>query len=469
MPGYASWKQLYQEEYFQMKEEGFDLRGVAAPEDMLFQLPVPAGLQDGAAPAENEPYWEKAYHALFARYAQGPSVDFPFDEPVALAAIMEKAPAMPGLGAPVRGEAYRQRIQGAFSGRCAAVALGKPLEMGMDRAAIERYLRSVDGYPLNDFVPARSPKLNITLREDCLPSTRGNVQYMQADDDIHYTLLALALAESKGTSFTAEDVGMNWLDNVPYHWFWCASRQAYYHMVNLTEDEDRAAQIARIPLSLNPWRECIDGQIRCDLWGYIRPGEPRAAAEIAYRDCAFSLVKNGCYGGMFVAGCIAAALTQQPSVEAIIRSGLACIPQKSRLSDAVRHVMDWYQADGDWIRTCTRIEQAYGHLPFAATINNLCMVTLALLEGNLDYTRTITTAVMCGIDTDCNAGTAGSIVGAAVGIDAIERRWIDPLHDTIRSAVASFGTCSISQIEARICALGEAHAVHAQPLPGGKT
>lgn len=25
MPGYATWKQLYQEEYFQMKEEGFEL------------------------------------------------------------------------------------------------------------------------------------------------------------------------------------------------------------------------------------------------------------------------------------------------------------------------------------------------------------------------------------------------------------------------------------------------------------
>lgn len=461
MPGYASWKQLYKEEYFQMKEEGLDLQGVPSPEDMLFQLPVPSQREEAAVSAENEAHWEKAYHALFARYAQGPTADFPYDEPVGFADIMKKAPALPELGASVRGEAYLQRIQGAFSGRCAAVVLGKPLEMGMTREKIEAYLRSVDGYPLCDFVPARSPKLNLTLREDCLPSTRGNVRYVQADDDIHYTLLALALAESKGTAFTAEDVGMNWLDNVPYHWFWCASRQAYYHMVNLTDSEERAAQIARIPLSLNPWRECIDGQIRCDLWGYIRPGAPHAAAEIAYRDCAFSLVKNGCYGGMFVAGCIAAAMTQHPIVQTILLSGLACIPQRSRLAVAVRRVMDWFEADKDWIQTCGRIEQAYGHLPFAATINNLCMVTLALLEGNLDYTRTITTAVMCGIDTDCNAGTAGSIVGAAVGIDAIEKRWIEPLHDTIRSAVASFGTCSIAQIEARIHALGEAHAARA--------
>ena len=455
MPGYASWKQLYKEEYFQMKEEGIDLRGAAAPEDMLFQLPVPTRLEDNAGVVDNEPYWEQAYHTLFARYAQGPAADFPYDEPVPYDEIMKKAPALPVLGGAVRGEAYRRRIQGAFSGRCAAVALGKPLEMGMNREDIERYLKSVGEYPLNDFVSARSEALDITLREDCVPSTKGNICYMQSDDDVHYTLLALALAESKGTDFTAEDVGMNWLDNVPYHWFWCASRPAYYHMVNLTDNEDRAAQIARIPLTLNPWRECIDGQIRCDLWGYIRPGDPRAAAEMAYRDCAFSLIKNGCYGGMFVAGCIAAALTEKPTVEKILEGGLSCIPEKSRLAEAVRRVMQWHKEDGNWIETCKRIEAAYGHLPFAATINNLSMVTLALLEGGLDYTKTITTAVMCGIDTDCNAGTAGSIVGAAVGIEGIESRRIDPLQDTIRSAVASFGTCRISDIEKRICALGE--------------
>ncbi|MCI7703833.1 MAG: ADP-ribosylglycohydrolase family protein, partial [Clostridiales bacterium] len=80
------------------------------------------------------------------------------------------------------------------------------------------------------------------------------------------------------------------------------------------------------------------------------------------------------------------------------------------------------------------------------------------------YTRTITTAVMCGIDTDCNAGTAGSIVGAAIGIGGIDARWTEPLHDTIHSAVAAFGTCSISEIEARICALGEARAARENQL-----
>lgn len=89
--------------------------------------------------------------------------------------------------------------------------------------------------------------LDLRLREDCLPSTKGNVAYVQPDDDIHYTILALLLAERKGMGFTLNDVGENWLDNVPYHWFWCASRQAYYRIVNFEDSIPRETQIAEIP------------------------------------------------------------------------------------------------------------------------------------------------------------------------------------------------------------------------------
>ena len=109
-----------------------------------------------------------------------------------------------------------------------------------------------------------------------------------------------------------------------------------------------------------------------------------------------------------------------------------------------------YEKTGDWIAVCTQIEEVYGHLPFAGTINNLSMTVLALLHGNLDYTKTITTAVMCGIDTDCNGGTAGSICGAALGFQGIESRWIEPFQDTIRSSVSEFGQGTITEVIQRI-------------------
>ena len=57
---------------------------------------------------------------------------------------------------------------------------------------------------------------------------------------------------------------------------------------------------------------------------------------------------------------------------------------------------------------------------------------------------------MCGLDTDCNSGTAGSIVGAAIGFDKIEKRWYIDFNDTIKSVVASVGEIKITELIKRI-------------------
>ena len=156
---------------------------------------------------------------------------------------------------------------------------------------------------------------------------------------------------------------------------------------------------------------------------------------------------------MFVAGCIAAALSKNPTVDKILDGGLAVIPKGSRLTETVQNVRKWYAQSGNFDDVCDKIYQTYGYLPFNGTLNNLALVVLAILEGNMDYSKTIIAAVCGGIDTDCNGGTAGSIIGAAVGISNIESRWYEPLNDTIKSNVAAFGQVSISEVIDRVIAL----------------
>lgn len=436
-----------------MTDEGYDTEAALSPSDGEAPLPFPDYVNSEQVTEESERRWREAYERLWALRGNGIRADYRYDEPMGYENIISAAAGCPVYGK-LSEEEYRDRIIGAVCGRAAGVILGKPVEMGFDRKKIREYLESVGEYPLNDWIPAYSPALDLRLREDCLPSTKGNVAYVQPDDDIHYTILALLLAETKGMGFTLNDVGENWLDNVPYHWFWCASRQAYYRMVNFEDSIPREKQISEIPYRLNPWRECIDGQIRCDTWGYFFPGNPRMAAEPAYRDCSFSLTKNGCYGGMFVAGCISASLSENPTVDGILDGGLSVIPEGSRLAEAVRFVREKYAECGDWERVCGMIEERYGDIPFCGTVNNLAMVVLALVHGGLDYTKTITTAVMCGIDTDCNAGTAGSICGAAVGRGGIGDRWISPLNDTVKTAILDYGTGTLSGLAERIIKIG---------------
>ena len=160
---------------------------------------------------------------------------------------------------------------------------------------------------------------------------------------------------------------------------------------------------------------------------------------------------------MFVSGCLSAALSRNPTVESIIAGGLSVIPEKSRLAEAVRNVLTWYSESHDWIITCDKINERYGHMHFADQINNMAMVVLSLLHGNLDYHRTITTAVMAGIDVDCNSATAGSICGAAIGYDALPQRWIAPLNDTVQTVVAGFGYGTIIDLVQRTIAVHDKH------------
>ena len=454
MPGHASWKVLYEEEYNQLFEEGYPVGKKLERGGKEEYLPIQAEiLKQIKVKDSTEDYWEEAYHKLWAVREKGLRKDYPFHEPNDFSEITQET-IVPELN-PLDRETYSERIKGAWYGRCGAVVLGKPLEVGFSRKKIREYLESVDAYPLNDWVPASSPRLNQAVREDCIPSTKGNVAYVQPDDDIQYTILALMLFESKGDKFSALDVGTNWLDNIPYHWVWCSARQMYYHLVNSEVNNPTQEEVLQMVSTINPWRECIDGQIRTDFWGYINPTDPLAAAKLAHQECVFGLVKNGLYGGMFVAGCIAGALSAHPTIDLILDCGMSVIPKTSRLYLAIENVRSWYEDAKDWEEVCEKIEGAYGHLPFAATINNIAIVVLALVHGKLDYEKTITTAVMCGIDTDCNSATAGSIVGAAIGYNNLGQRFIAPLNDRVKTVIAGYGEGTITDLVRRTIVVRE--------------
>ncbi|MEM2927156.1 MAG: ADP-ribosylglycohydrolase family protein [Candidatus Bathyarchaeia archaeon] len=373
-----------------------------------------------------------------------PSSDFPYAEPLELEAIKAMRPeGLKRIQTPpkVSDEELYDRLYGGWLGRCAGCLLGKPVE-GWSREKIEGYLRLADAYPLSNYFPPIKPvPVGYPPRMADSPCLLGNIDSMPRDDDIDYTMLGLHILETYGPSFRTEDVGEAWLSNLPYKKVYTAERVAYRNLINGLRPPETA-------LYRNPYREWIGAQIRADIWGYVTPGQPELAAELAYKDAILSHVKNGVYGEMFVSSMISAAFTTK-DIEEIIALGLSMIPARCRLAEAVRDVVEWSRRYRDWHDTWSFIMQKYGHYHPVHVINNAALVLMGLLYGKGDFEKTITISVMGGLDTDCNGATAGSILGIMLGAKGLPSKWTMPLKDIVHSEMAGFEKSRISDLARR--------------------
>ena len=70
-----------------------------------------------------------------------------------------------------------------------------------------------------------------------------------------------------------------------------------------------------------------------------------------------------------------------------------------------------------------------------ATISNAIIVAASLLYGEKDYGKTVCLSVSEGFDTDCNAATAGSILGVALGGSNIPEYWGGRVNDTLCASI----------------------------------
>ena len=197
----------------------------------------------------------------------------------------------------------------------------------------------------------------------------------------------------------------------------------------------------------NPYREWIGAQIRADYFGYINPGNPNLAAQMAWRDACISHTKNGIYGEMFVAAMLAVA-SQTQNTQEIIRGGLAQIPHTSRLYKEVTEDLEAYKkgtTQEEWFNTFYQQYDENNPHHWCHTISNARIVVASLLYGNGDFARSICMAVQAGFDTDCNGATVGSIIGMAKGIVAIPKVWQEPFHNKLQTAIFGIGTVEISK------------------------
>jgi len=337
-------------------------------------------------------------------------------------------------------DVLRDKIKGAWLGRICGCLLGKPIE-GITFDEIGSLLKETNNYPMTRYIKASDiteemyGRYKFPLRGKCFADT---IERAPWDDDTNYVVLAQCLIEKYGRDFTPDDMAQSWIELQGRNAYYTAERVAFRNFVNGY----------RPPFSAvykNPYREMIGAQIRGDYFGYINPGDPEKAAEMAWRDASISHVKNGIYGEMFVAAMIACAAVTD-NIEDIIRGGLAQIPETSRLYDKITRVIDDYKNGVSREEAYAKVKEEYPPKDsdsWLHTISNASVVAIGLLYGEGDFGKSICAAVEVGYDTDCNGATVGSVMGMRNGTAGIGEEWIAPTGGQLETTIFGVGVLNL--------------------------
>jgi ADP-ribosylglycohydrolase len=264
---------------------------------------------------------------------------------------------------------------------------------------------------------------------------------------LDYTLLGLLTLEVRGTRFDTAQVAGQWLEHLPILRTGTAERAAYRNLVLGLEPPATATW-------RNPYREWVGAQIRGDIWGYVSPGNPAAAAALAFRDARLSHTGNGIYGALWSAALVAASFVTV-DLRAAIQAGLGQVPTRSRLAEALRDVLAAHDRGLDWPAALRQVRERCGRYHWMHAVCNAAVVAAALLWGDGGFERTIDLAVQGGWDTDCNGALVGSVLGAMHGLAGLPARLVDRLGDRIRGAVLDTGGIPAADLAERTCAVVE--------------
>jgi ADP-ribosylglycohydrolase len=432
---------LLPHELVQSAAEGKDIVGVRERWVAAGGDPMPAGSGAGLSPGEALRSLARQLLDELDALPAAPAPDEP-DDWDAIVALLPTVPCLPRW--PPTGH---DRVHGAWTGRAAGCLLGKPVER-IPREGIEEILRATGRWPLDRWFTAAGLPDDVARRwpwnrRSATTSLAENIDGMPEDDDLNYPILALTLLETRGRDFGTDDVAQLWLDNLPAGRVFTAERAAYRNILD-------ARPVPETAIHHNPFREWIGALIRADVFGWVSPGDPRAAARLAWTDARLSHTRNGAYGAMWAAALASAAMVCA-TVDDVLDAAETVLPPRSRLAQAVRFGRE-VAADVDVRTGLDRLHAAHGDLHWVHVLNNAAVIAYALAAGKGEFGRSVSIAVTAGWDTDSAAATVGGVVGALRGVHGVGEQWTAPLDGRIATSLPG-GEQRITDLAARTVAL----------------
>jgi ADP-ribosylglycohydrolase len=319
----------------------------------------------------------------------------------------------------------------------------------------------------------------------------GNITYYpepidlnQVNDDEMYEICALIALETHGINLTAKDIAQEWV-NLLYTLNFTAEEIALKNLRNGILPPESG-------INNNFYYDGIGAQMRADIWGQIAPGCPKIAKYYSELDGSISHAGIGIEGEVFVAVLLSHAFFENDIKTNIIKA-LNFIPpeEESLYTQMVKTSIGIYEQYSDDFRKARAMLIDYwnnvrknkldksgikgslsesilnrkrkmflkGAYSGVHVLPNIGIIILSLLYGSQDKEdplgKSICISAMMGLDTDCNCGNIGAILGAQLGINNILSKWKDPLQNTFSTYVKGYEKWKISELAQKISDIGK--------------
>jgi ADP-ribosylglycohydrolase len=356
----------------------------------------------------------------------------------------------------ITSEAYYNKVLGSWIGRVAGDFVGAPVEFLSYETIKEKY-GNIEYYP-------------------------KPIDLDYVNDDEMYEICALVALEKHGIDLTARDIAQEWLDLL--------------YTLNFTAELIALKNLRRgfwppeSGITNNHYFDAIGAQMRADIWGQIAPGCPKIVKKYSEMDGSISHAGIGIEGEVFIAVVLSNAFFET-DIRKNIEMSLNYIPpaEESLYTQMVQKAIFLYDQFPDDFRKARealinywdhvrknelkitetrgtlsesllskrRKRFIHGRAAGVHVLPNIGIIILSLLYGAQEKDpvgKSICIAAMMGLDTDCNCGNIGAILGAQLGADMIPPKWKDPLQDIFATYVKGYEKWKITELAQRIAAIG---------------
>jgi len=348
-----------------------------------------------------------------------------------------------------------KKAEAAFLSSVLGCILGKPLEVAPDMAELKAAGLSCGEWPISNFVSEKFLAALGRRHPSWEDTTKGSINYVTADDDIHYSILGMINLENYGLNFNLDGMKNTWLNHQCLNFVFGPERyiMACIGVNNLIEnynqEENKSdSYYLRWSNIFNPGSELCGAAIRADAYGYAFPGRPDLAAKYAYIDAIFTHRKTGVYSTMYIAAAIALMYNADDPLSAF-EGALKFVPQRSRFFYNTKLCLEYVKTAVSFDDAYQKIHQRFkefGHCKIYQEVGTL-INTLRFAEGIWDG---VCKQVMQGNDTDSFGCTAGSLLGIHFGYDNLPKDKLSLFNDEIRVSLASFHEHSLSALAKRM-------------------